>query len=55
MELGKNGDQNVEFFKGHPILFCATKSAQPFRSNGHLKLEKGEKKSKHEKFHFFTS
>ena len=44
MEFKKNGDQNVEFFKGYLILLCATKSAQPFKSNGHSKLGKGEKK-----------
>ena len=51
MELEKIGDQNVVFFKGHLILFGATKSAQPFRSNHHLKLEKKTKKSKHDKLH----
>ena len=46
MELGKIGDQNVEFFKEHPMLFCATKSVQPFRRYGDLKMEKGDKKGK---------
>ena len=46
MELGKIGDQNVEFFKGHLMLFCATKSVQPLKRYGHLKMEKGEKKVK---------
>ena len=52
MELGKIGDQNVEFFKGHLILFCATKLVQPFKRYGHSKMEKGEKKSIYEKFQF---
>ena len=46
MELGKIGDQNVEFFKGHLMLFCATKSVKPFKRYGHLKMEKEEKKVK---------
>ena len=46
MELGKIGDQNVEFFKGHLMLFCATKSVQSFKRYGHLEMEKGEKKVK---------
>ena len=54
MELGKIGDQNVEFFKGHLMLFCATKSVQPFRRYGHLMMEKREKKSKYEKINFFS-
>ena len=53
MELGKIGDQNVEFFKGHPMLFCATKSVLPFKRYGHIKMKKGEKKSKYEKKCFF--
>ena len=53
MELGKIGDQNVEFFKGHLMLFRATKSVQPFRRYGHLKMEKEEKKSKYEKINVF--
>ena len=53
MELRKIGDQNEEFFKGHLMLFCATKSVQPFKRYGHLKMEKGEKKSKYENFYFF--
>ena len=44
MDLGKIGDQNVEFLKGHLFLFCATKLAQPSKSYGHSKIEKGEKK-----------
>ena len=52
MELGKIGDQNLEFFKGHLMLFCATKSVQSFKRYGHLKMEKGEKKSKNEDFIF---
>ena len=43
MDLGKIGDQNVEFLKGHLFLFCAMKSAQPFKSYDHSKIEKGEK------------
>ena len=46
MELGKIGDQNVEFFKGRLMLFCATKSVQSFKRYGHLKMEKEEKKVK---------
>ena len=53
MELGKIGDQNVEFFKGHLMLFCATKSVLPFKRYGHIKMKKGEKKSKYEKKCFF--
>ena len=48
-ELGKIGDQNVEFFKGRLPFFCATKSAQPFRSYGRLKIDNGEKKCKNVK------
>ena len=46
MDLGKIGDQNAEFLEGHLFLFCATKSAQPFKSYGHLKIDKGEKNMK---------
>ena len=53
MELGKNGNQNVEFFKARLMLFCATKSVKPFKRYGHLKMKKGEKKSKYEKDFFF--
>ena len=53
MELGKIGDQNVEFFKGHLMLFCATKSVKPFKRYGHLKMEKEEKKVKMWKTSFF--
>ena len=54
MELGKIGDQNVEFFKGHLILFCATKLVQPFKRYGHSKMEKGEKKVNIWKISIFT-
>ena len=53
MELGKIGDQNVEFFKGHLMLFCATKSVKPFKRYGHLKMEKEEKKSQNVKNFIF--
>ena len=46
MELEKIGDQNVEFFKGSLMFFCATESVQSFKRYGHLKIEKGEKKVK---------
>ena len=54
MELEKIGDQNVEFFKGHLILFCATKLVQPFKRYGHSKMEKGEKKVNIWKISIFT-
>ena len=44
MDLGKIGDQNVEFFKAHPSLFCATNSVQLFKSYDCSKIGKGEKK-----------
>ena len=43
MNLGKIGDQNVEFFKGRPSFFCATKSVQPFKSYDGSKIGKGKK------------
>ena len=43
MDFTKIGDQNVEFFKGLLTFFCATKSAQPLKSYGRLKIDKGEK------------
>ena len=46
MDLGKIGDQNVEFFKGRPSFFCATKSVQPFKSYDRSKIGIGEKKRK---------
>ena len=53
MNLGKIGDQNVEFFKGRPSFFCPTKSVQPSKSFDRTKIGKGEKKmSKYEKSHF---
>ena len=49
MDLGKIGDRNVEFFKGRPSVFCATKSVQPFKSYDRSKIGKGEKKHKNVK------
>ena len=49
MDLGKIGDQNVEFFKGRPSFFCATKSVQPFKSYDRSKKENGEKERKNTK------
>ena len=55
MDLGKIGDQNVEFFKGRPTFFCATKSVQPFKSYDSSKIGKGEKRTrKYEKSHFYS-
>ena len=42
MNLGKIGDQNVEFFKGHLFFFGPTKSVQPFKSYGQWKARKGK-------------
>ena len=59
MDLGKIGDQNVEFLKGHLFLFCAMKLAQPFKRYDHSKIEKGEKKCQNMKnfifFHIISS
>ena len=53
-DLGKIGDQNVEFFKVRLYFFCATKSAQPFKSYVRLKIDKDKKKMQIcEKSHFF--
>ena len=49
MDLGKIGDRNVEFFKGRPSVFCATKSVQPFKSYDRSKIGKGEKEHKYMK------
>ena len=46
IDLTKIGDQNVEFFKGLLTFFCATKSAQPFKSYGRLKIDKRKKNRK---------
>ena len=55
MDFGKIGDQNVEFFKGRPAFFCATKSVQPFKSYDRSKIGKGEKRMrKYEKSHFYS-
>ena len=55
MDLGKIGDQNVEFFKGRPSFFCATKSVQPFKSYDRTKIGKGEKEHKNtKKFHSYS-
>ena len=42
MDLGKISDQNAEFLEGHLFLFCVTKSAQPFKSYGRLKIDERE-------------
>ena len=49
MDFGKIGDQNVEFFKGRPSFFCATKSVLPFKSYDRSKIGKGEKERKNMK------
>ena len=54
MDLVKIGDQNVEFFKGRPTFFCATKSVKPFKSYDHSKIGKGEKEHKNRKNLIFT-
>ena len=42
MNLGKIGDQNVEFFKGHLFVFSATKLVEPMESYGESKIGKGK-------------
>ena len=42
MNLGKIGDQNVEFFKGHLFDFSAIKLAKPIKSYGQSKIGKGK-------------